>query len=363
MSWRFFRYLKGQISSICMPLIEYSTYKPPRWLLNKQHLQTIIPSAFRKVSGVEYMRERIEIFDGDFLDLDWSFSSHHATFGQYASKTTTPQNKSTITNPKLAVLSHGLEGSSDRTYMKGMAKAFNQQGYDALAWNMRGCSGEPNRLERFYHHGATEDLGAVIEHVTSLNRYTEIVLVGFSLGGNMTLKYLGEQGSQILPSIKKAVAISSPCDLLGSVPLLQDGKINRLYAQRFKRKIQDKVRIKAQKGIIAHEKASKILKIKELEELTENFVAPVHGFKDAEDYYIRNSSMYYLSAIQIPTLLLNAANDPMLSVECSPKVICQSSAHVFLEVPSQGGHCGFMPSSSFGGLYWSEKRALEFILS
>lgn len=335
-----------------MPLIEYSTYKPPRWLLNKQHLQTIIPSAFRTVSGVEYMRERIEIFDGDFLDLDWSF-------------VTNGRNRDSSTpNSHVAILSHGLEGSSERTYMKGMAKAFNQQGYDALAWNMRGCSGEPNRFERFYHHGATEDLGAVVEHVTSLNRYTEIILVGFSLGGNMTLKYLGEQGKQVLPTIKKAVAISSPCDLLGSVPLLQDGKMNRFYAQRFKRKIQDKVRIKAKAGIIPQEKASKIVKIKGLEELTEAYVAPVHGFKDATDYYIRNSSMYYLPTIQVPTLLLNAANDPMLSIGCSPQAICQASAHVFLEVPQQGGHCGFMPSSLLDGwMYWSEKRALSFVLS
>ncbi|MFN8353255.1 MAG: alpha/beta fold hydrolase [Spirosomataceae bacterium] len=334
-----------------MPLIEQSTYRPPRWLKNKQHLQTIIPSAFRKVSGVDYVRERLELPDGDFLDLDWSF----------AANTILP--KPPDSARPLVILSHGLEGSSERTYMLGMVRTFNQKGYDALAWNLRGCSGEPNRLERFYHHGATDDLKAVIDYVLALGRYHEIVLVGFSLGGNLVLKYLGEQAESTPNAIKKAVAMSAPCDLLSSAPLLSNGLMSRFYARRFKNKLLAKVKAKAQKGIISAEKANRLLAINSLEELTETYVAPLHGFVDAEDYYIKNSSMYYLENIRVPTLLFNASNDPMLSEGCSPTSTCRQSSYVFLEVTPEGGHCGFLPDKLMDGwMYWSEWRTLQFVL-
>ncbi|MEQ1588434.1 MAG: alpha/beta fold hydrolase [Cyclobacteriaceae bacterium] len=163
-----------------MPLIPSSPYRPPFHLFNG-HLETIIPSIFRKVSAV-YQRERIELTDGDFLDLDWLSKGRN----------------------KLVIVSHGLEGNSDRHYAKGMAAYFFERGWDAIAWNCRGCSGEINRLPRSYHHGATEDLAAVVDHAIQKS-YTHIVLVGFSMGGSMTLKYLGERKDCIANAIKSAV--------------------------------------------------------------------------------------------------------------------------------------------------------------
>src|ERR1043166_7532231 len=173
-----------------MPVINGSTYVPP-WFLANGHLQTLLPTMIRRVRGVAYQRERITMPDNDFLDLDWARAGSR----------------------KLAVLAHGLEGDSKGHYILGMVKALVKRGWDAVAWNARGCSGEPNRVLRFTHSGATEDLHAVISHVTASCNYSQIALIGFSLGGNLTLKYVGERGRELDPSIKAAVAFSVPCDL------------------------------------------------------------------------------------------------------------------------------------------------------
>src|SRR5690349_18377924 len=159
-------------------------YSPPLFLFSP-HLETIFPALLRRVDLKSYTRERITTPDNDFLDLDWLKQDSH----------------------KLVILSHGLEGNSTRPYIKGMAKALFEEGYDILAWNFRGCSEEMNKQLRFYHSGATDDLDVVVKHAAE-KKYDEIFLVGFSLGGNLTLKYLGEQASS--SKIKKAVAISVP---------------------------------------------------------------------------------------------------------------------------------------------------------
>ena len=177
-----------------MPLIENSSYKKPFYYWNG-HWETIIPSMFRKIEGVAYQRERLELNDGDFVDLDCLKQD----------------------SSKLVIITHGLEGNSDRHYAKGMAKHFFQNGWDAIAWNCRGCSGDINRLPRFYHHGATEDLAAVVQHALDSNRYKTIVLIGFSMGGSMTLKYLGERGIAVNSTVKTVFLIikcsNSACKL------------------------------------------------------------------------------------------------------------------------------------------------------
>ena len=173
-----------------MPIVP-SSYRAPFGFGNG-HIQTIY-AHFRQVRGVSYKRERIQTPDGDFLDLDWSAKGAR----------------------RLAILSHGLEGSTERHYVLGMIRALNRRGWDALAWNYRGCSGEPNRLLRWYHSGDTGDLRAVIEHAAGHN-YEEIAIIGFSLGGNVTLKYLGERAGSTHPLVKKGVAFSVPCDLTPS---------------------------------------------------------------------------------------------------------------------------------------------------
>ncbi len=307
-------------------------YSPPILLFNA-HLETIYPSLLRRVKSQPFRRERINTPDDDFLDLDW--------LQQHSSR--------------LVILSHGLEGNSSRAYMRGMARAFFNKGFDVLAWNYRGCSEEMNRQLRFYHSGATDDLDVVIRHAAKT--YPEISLIGFSLGGNMTLKYLGERSSDILPSIRQAVTFSVPMDLYsGSLKLSQPG--NWIYSQRFLKSLRTKV---IQKSLLRPEiNVTGIDQIKDLMTFDDRYTAPIHGFKDALDYYQQSSALDMVSRITVPTLIVNAKNDPFLSPECSPVVLLQGHPVVILETPDRGGHVGFTLFNQ-NGLYWSEKRALAFI--
>lgn len=318
-----------------MSLIEPSTYHPPFWLRNG-HLQTIYPSLFRRVKGVRYQRERIATPDGDFLDLDWS----------------------KVGSRKLVILSHGLEGNTYRAYMLGMVRAVNRAGWDALARNFRGCSGEPNRLLRFYHSGDTEDLETVIQHVLKNGGYEQIALVGFSMGGNVTLKYLGERDSALHPSIAAAVAISVPCDLAASAAALA-GPANKIYMKRFLHMLHQKVLEKARQfpGQISD---IDFKEIKSFREFDNRYTAPLHGFKDAADYWQKSSCINYLGSISIPGLLINAKNDPFLSRECYPLQTARENPNFYLEMPQSGGHVGFV-SFNADGSYWSELRGVAFL--
>lgn len=317
-----------------MPIIERSSYKAPLFLFNG-HLQTIFSSLFRKVQGVSYRRERIETPDDDFLDLDWSETG----------------------SGKIAIISHGLEGNTSRSYMLGMARAFNNAGWDALPWNYRGCSGKPNRKLRSYHSGATEDLDMVTAHVISQKRYEQIALVGFSLGGNITLKYLGERGEEVPSLIKKAVVFSVPIDLASSSRKLA-GFSNRIYMKRFLRMLHEK--IKAKMAIMAGLDDSGYEKIKDFKAFDDRYTAPLHGFANAEDYWRKSSSKPFIPQIKIPTLLINAQNDPFLSQECFPLEEARQNPVFYLEMPKSGGHTGFVEFNE-GGEYWSEKRTVEFL--
>ncbi|MEM8895586.1 MAG: alpha/beta fold hydrolase, partial [Bacteroidota bacterium] len=205
-----------------MPVISKSSYRKRPFYLINGHMETVVPSLFRKVKGVEYERERLELEDGDFLDLDWLKGG----------------------NERLLIVSHGLEGNSDRHYVKGTAKYFHERGWDVLAWNYRSCSGEMNRLPRMYHHGVTDDLEAVINHGLSQG-YKEANLVGFSMGGSTTLKFLGEQGSQVDARITGAAVFSVPCNLWDSAVQLTK-KSNNFYKNRFLNKLKKKVAQKAE---------------------------------------------------------------------------------------------------------------------
>ncbi|MHA7129085.1 YheT family hydrolase [Algoriphagus namhaensis] len=315
-----------------MPPISHSSYKRPSWLFNS-HLETIYPAIFRKVSLRAPKPERIDTLDGDFLDLDWyKNDSDH-----------------------LIVISHGLEGSSDRPYMLGMAKAFLQAGYDVLTWNYRGCGPELNKQVIFYHSGATYDLDRVIDHAQK--DYAKISLVGFSLGGNLTLKYLGEERER--PSkIVSAVAVSVPLHLASSCEKISK-KENFLYSRRFLKSLKEKVMKKslAYPGEIP---TGVLRNIKTLSDFDDFFTGPFHGFADAAEYYSMNSSLFFLEGIQVPSLILNAQNDPFLSPQCYPLQLCRKLDRVWCEFPKQGGHVGF--SSGKDAIpYYSEQRAVEFV--
>jgi uncharacterized protein len=307
-------------------------YSPPRFLFSP-HLETIFPSLIRRVSLQPYVRERITTSDHDFLDLDWL------------------TNKS----KKLVIISHGLEGNSTRAYIKGMAKVFFNNQYDVLAWNYRGCSEEMNKQLRFYHSGATDDLNTVIDHAIDKKGYEEIFLVGFSLGGNITLKFMGEK--QPRSEVKKAVAISVPMDLKTSCEKIsQPG--NWIYSRRFLKSLKAKVLAKAalMKGI----DPTDLHQIKTLKSFDDRYTAPLHGFKDAYDYYEKCSSINFVQHIKKPTLIINTSNDPFLSKECFPTELVKDHPFVALEILLRGGHVGFTQFNK-NGLYWSEQRAFDFI--
>lgn len=278
-------------------------------------------------------KERIKTSDEDFLELDWYKKN----------------------NPRLVIISHGLEGNSERAYMLGMAKAFYQNQFDVLTWNLRGCGHDINDQVIFYHSGATYDLDEVVKHAEK--NYDEIYLVGFSLGGNLTLKYLGEKESNF-HKIKKAVTISVPLHLASSSQKISKGE-NILYSKRFLKSLKKKVIRKS----LAHPGKIPIQvleDIKTLAEFDDYFTGPLHGFADAQEYYEVNSSIFFLDQIEVPTLILNALNDPFLSENCFPQQLAKSLDLVFFEYPKHGGHVGFNPSNSTQ-LYYSEQRAIEFI--
>jgi hypothetical protein len=322
-----------------MPILKTDDYKPPFWLPDGQS-QTIFPSLFRKVEGINYVRERIKTNDGDFLDIDLSDCkslNHQLT-------------------KSLIILSHGLEGDSSRQYITGMVKNFNAHGFDCLAWNFRSCSGELNQTKRFYHSGATDDLQTIIKYSLSKG-YNKIYLIGFSLGGNLTLKYLGEKGHNLYPEIQKAITFSVPLHLSSS-----SKKIGWLYTKRFNKSLTKKILEKSQRFPEFNIDTSNIAKIKTLKDFDEIYTSQLHGFLDAEDYYERNSSLYFLENISIPTLIINAENDPFLSKECFPFEPINNLEKVYFQAPKMGGHCGFYPDD-YQGVLWSEKRALAWVMS
>lgn len=318
-----------------MPLVA-STYEAPAWLPGG-HLQTLYPHLVRRVDFDYDRRTRIDTPDGDFLDLDWT----------------------TKGRSHLVVLTHGLEGSTRRGYVRGMARALFRRGWDVLAWNLRGCSGTPSRCLRTYHSGATDDLAVVVDHVLAQG-YAQVALVGFSLGGNMTLKYLGERGADLDPRIRGAVAFSVPVDLTASARRLSH-PANWHYAQHFLRTLRAKVRAKAARWPDAIE-APGFGEVRTLRAFDDRYTAPLNGFCDADDYYRRASSKPLLRHIAVPTLLVNAANDPFLASSCYPRAFARAHLHFTLEVPDEGGHVGF-PLPDGEGTYWSERRAVAFLES
>lgn len=319
-----------------MPIIEDSNFRSP-FLLSNCHVQTMYAGLFRKPPAVEYTRERWTTPDDDFLDLDFS----------------------RIGSEKLVVVLHGLEGSADRPYIRGVVKIMNDNGWDGVGLNFRGCSGESNLLPRAYHSGETEDLGFVLDTLISTGKYQEIAIVGFSLGGNVVLKYVGENGSAIDPCIKKAVGVSVPIHLASSSDEISSWN-NRPYLLRFLKTL--KAKTFAKKDILPdYIDLEAVKSAKDFVDFDGAATAPIHGFSSALDYYTRSSSKQFLDQIQIPTLLLNAKDDSFLSDLCYPLELAKNHPYFHLEIPAHGGHVGFVSFQS-NGYYWSETRIRDFLL-
>lgn len=317
-----------------MPIVE-STYRPPLFFKNR-HRQTLYRALFRKVPEVVYQRERITTPDDDFIDLDWS---------------------TTDGSDRLLIGMHGLEGSSESTYLKGLIKYANQSGWDGVALNFRSCSGEPNLKLRSYHSGETEDIDFVLNYAISKG-YQQIAIVGFSLGGNVALKYSGEQGNQMNPAVVATVGVSVPCHLQSCSEQL-DKWYNQLYLSNFmtslKQKVEDKIHLLDERVDI-----NKIRTAKTFADFDGAFTAPVHGFASAVDYWTRCSSLHFVDRIETPALLINAADDSFLSERCFPKAAAMTNPHFHLEIPDSGGHVGFVSFTS-DKTYWIERRIMSFI--
>ena len=302
------------------------------------HVQTLFPPFLRPMPEVSYQRERLETSDGDFVDLDWSRGKE---------------------SKGLVFVLHGLEGHSRRKYVLGMVRAARLHGLDAVAMNFRGCSGEPNRKAAMYHSGWTLDLHESLLMIASRNSYPRVHLVGFSLGGNVVLKYLGENPAVIPDIVSRAVAISVPCDLEDSALALarpQCALYTRYLLDQLRKKIIEKGRLFP--GTID---VSGVDKLRTFRQFDDRYTAPLHGFRDALDYWRRSSSRQFLPGIDRPACIVNAVNDPFLGPQCYPKREVRANANLTLLTPATGGHVGFVGSGQ-GGMYWSEWMTMRFLL-
>lgn len=324
------------ILNLHMPILPHSKLRPPFLQFNGQ-LQTLLPGIFRKPNFPGYHRERLELKDGDFLDLDWIKKD----------------------SKKLIVLSHGLEGNSDRAYIKGMAGHFAANGWDVLAWNCRSCSEELNRLPKLYHHGEIIDIGHVIQHAQHDKAYDEIWLGGFSMGANISLNYLCKTGADIPSAVKGAVVCSAPVDLHDGVRQLHT-KEGRFYRKRFFKMLSEKLKAKEQQfpGWVD---VSKFDQVQDWQEFDRWFSAPINGFKDEIDFYTNASPIYYLDTLKHPILLVSALNDPLLGSKCYPSALAKEHPYFHYMEPKQGGHVGFAQRGA--DVSWFEAQALSFASS
>jgi predicted alpha/beta-fold hydrolase len=318
-----------------MPLVATSYDARPLW--RDAHTQTVLPTLLPRRLPDWQASERLVLDDGDFVDLKWMARSHG----------------------RLAVLSHGLEGSAEAGYMRGMAATLHQAGWDVAGWNYRGCGGVENRRLRSYHSGASDDLREVVAHAA--RGYDRVVLVGFSLGGNIVLKAAGEGG---LPaSLVAVVAVSAPVDLASSARRLDELPANRFYQQRFLRTLVAKTLAKARRFPELGARlagADGVRAVRTIRAFDERITAPVHGFADAADYYARASALPLLGGLSVPALLLSARNDPLLDAPSFPEALARTSARLHLEIPDHGGHVGFLDWRR-GRQPWHERRVRAFV--
>lgn len=312
-------------------MIDEKAFKPPFYLRNK-HLQTILPSLNRKIDGVKYVRERIITLDNDFIDVDWS----------------------KVGSSKLVFLLHGLEGHSYTQYIKGVVKVLNNSGYDTLSVNFRSCSGETNKLLKSYNCGVSDDAKLVIDYVSSNYDFKELFGVGFSLGGNVLLKYLGEEKEK--SKLKKAIGVSVPLDLKSSALHLEKG-FNKIYLNRFLKNLKVKVEQKKVEfpEAIDYEKTLNSVNFREFDE---HCTAPIHGYEGAFDYWDKCSSKPLIPKIKTETVIINALNDPFLTPECFPFEEVKTNDFVDLLTPKHGGHVGF--PKIVNGLNYYEAVILDF---
>jgi predicted alpha/beta-fold hydrolase len=309
----------------------------PAWWLPGAHLQTLFPHIFRNQPAPPLTRERLELEDGDFLDIDWTADR---------------------AGP-LVLLLHGLEGSISSHYARGLMNSLADCGFRAALLYFRGCSGEPNRLARSYHSGETGDLGFVVRQLAQRTPDRTLFVIGISLGGNVLLKWLGENPGQ--PMVDKAVAISVPFDLNNAAIRLEQG-LSRLYQTHLLRKLRRSTRAKSARVELPIDTSS-LAQLRTFRDFDDQVTAPLHGFEGVDDYYRRCSSRSFLKHINTATLILHAIDDPFMTPTAIPRSD-ELGPGVTLELSDAGGHVGFVAGSvPWKPRYWIDERVCEFFSS
>lgn len=304
------------------------------------HMQTLLPFLLKKSVHKKFTQQTLELDDGDFLDLSW--------LGQ-------PEDGKPI-----AVLFHGLEGSTDSHYVKTIMQSFQQQGWTGLLMHFRGCSHRLNRLPRFYHSGETGDARYLLEWLKQNYPESHLAAVGVSLGGNMLLKLQAEYGND--SPLKAAVSICAPVQLASCAKRLDDG-VSKIYQRHLIKQLNRKLYRKA--DLIDYEKLIGLNKrdikhIKTFWQFDDRVTAPLHGFKDVHDYYGRSSAKQYLKDIRKPTLMIHALDDPFMLQDAVPDV-SELSESIDLELCEHGGHIGFVSGSLRHPSFWLQQRIPQYI--
>jgi uncharacterized protein len=313
----------------------------PAWWLPSPHGQTIGGRLLRWPAAPSFHRERIELADGDFVDLD-----HPA--GPRAE------------DAPVVLLVHGLEGSARRGYAINVYRELAQRGVRALGLNFRSCSGEPNRLARAYHSGDTDDIRHVLELLAARHPNARLGAIGFSLGGNALLKLLGELGTDARRLVQAAAAVSVPYDLGAGADWLERTAVGRFYTSRFVSSLIAKTEAK---GALLEDVCDRerIRSARTFREFDDAVTAPLHGFRDAADYYARSSATHYIGGIRVPTLLLHAEDDPFLPVDHFPHAAVAGNPDVHAVITERGGHVGFIEGPPWAPAFWAERESARFL--
>ena len=319
-----------------VPILK-NTFKVKSRIFRNAHVNTIYASLIRWIPKVKFTRERIENNEGDFLDLDWKKAG----------------------SKKLVLILAGLEGKSTSLYSRAAIRYFNKQDWDAVCMNYRGCSGEPNRLLGGYHMGATEDVKFTVDHIVKAYNYDEIVILGYSLGGNLALKYIGEEGEQLPKQIKGSVSFSVPMDIKKSNERLNKW-YNWHYIKWFMLTLNHKANQKKRQLPDALQNYKGFFMSGNFVYFDTHFTAPANGFKTVDDYWNLSSCKSHLPNIKVPSLIIASEDDTFISDTCYPIKEATANANLFLEITKQGGHCGFT-RNFFERHWWMEERAFQFI--
>ena len=316
----------------------------PAWWCRSAHAQTLFGTLFRQKPKLALRRKRLETPDGDFLDLD--FLAAPSSNGKNALP--------------LVVMLHGLEGSSESPYVQSLMGEIKKRGWDSVAVNMRMCSGVPNRLKQTYHSGKTEDLECVVDDLRQTEKREALYLVGFSIGGNIVLKWLGEKGSNVPREIKKAAAVSVPYDLTASVQLMDGGFNRSVYTRSLLASLKAKIRVKEKQfpGAIRYDLAKQCTTFTAFDR---EVTAPLNGFQSETDYWTKTSCKSFLKSVAIPTLLIHAEDDPFFPGAMLPMDAIQNSKHLELLMTQHGGHLGFIAGRwPWKQEPWFERTLLNF---